>query len=71
MTGALTIGPEGGPAVTTLAADGAASFAGNVISQNPIANAPDAQLLNNGIVFGTRMSTNWSTNICRVFNRFQ
>ena len=30
MTGALTIGPEGGPAVTSLAADGKAEFAGDV-----------------------------------------
>ena len=28
MTGALTIGPDGGPAVTTLTADGSAEFAG-------------------------------------------
>ena len=30
MTGALSIGPAGGPAVTTLADDGSASFATDV-----------------------------------------
>ena len=38
MTGALTIGPDGGPAVTTLDTNGAGSFNGNVTLNNSVLN---------------------------------
>ena len=36
MTGALTLGPDGGPAATTLATNGSGTFSGNVTLQNSV-----------------------------------
>ena len=51
MTGALTLGPNGGPAVTTLAADGSASFAGQMEIGNDIASGNGTRIYDNGAIY--------------------
>ena len=52
MTGPLTIGPDGGPAVTTLAANGTATFTNTVIADGPD-SAAAALLVRSNYTAGT------------------
>ena len=65
MTGALTIGPEGGPAVTTLAADGSGEFAGDL-------NVGDWENTNAGVKFSpvgvVHCRKDGGTNVIGVWN---
>ena len=56
MTGDLTLGTD---KITLDASDGSATFLGDVtaLSTNPTPNLPDATLLANGLVYGTRMES--------------